>query len=251
MKGYKKMKYTYKENHTISYSELDCNLHLGIINSLSLVQDMMTSYYKHIGSDNITIMKNNNALWVLTRTKIRFYKNSGWKDTIKGTNYTTKLKPIRMEIETKFEDENNELAFLASQELCLIDVDTRKIRKIATVEFPSDIECTESIFDEKDFKVNIDFDESEKVYEQKVMFSDVDLSGHANNVSYAKYFLNTLTSEFLKEHRVEFLEILYIHESVEGDIISIYNKVCGDKIWFLIKCGEKEIVRAGMIVTKI
>ena len=48
------MKYEYKHEHEITYSEVDKNVKLGLLNSVLFAQDMMTKYFRTIGSDNYT-----------------------------------------------------------------------------------------------------------------------------------------------------------------------------------------------------
>ena len=46
------------------------------------------------------------------------------------------------------------------------------------------------------------------------------------------------------EHIVEDFEIHYLHETVEGDVLSIYKKEIDNVAVFLIKSGDNEVVRA-------
>ena len=64
---------------------------------------------------------------------------------LKGRSYTTKVKPIRVELETTFTDENNETWFSVAQETCVIDLSTRKLRKVNSVNYPENMEVEESV----------------------------------------------------------------------------------------------------------
>ena len=53
-------------------------------------------------------MKNkDNAVWVVSKAKVHFNKFPSWRDVIKGRCYTTKIKPIRVEVETAFKNIDN------------------------------------------------------------------------------------------------------------------------------------------------
>ena len=90
-------------------------------------QSIETDYFVSFGSDNETVKNKNNAVWVLSKTKEHFNKFPRWKDFISGKGYTTKIKPIRVEMETVFNNEKDEYLFGAKQEICPIDIDTLKI----------------------------------------------------------------------------------------------------------------------------
>ena len=58
------------------------------------------------------------------------------------------------------------------------------------------------------------------------------------------YILNTFPSKFFAEHSVDDFEIHYLHETIEGDLLSVYKKESENSAEFLIKSGDNEVVRA-------
>lgn len=125
-------------------------------------------------------------------------------------------------------------------------METRKIRKIDTVNYPSDMETEENIIQEAYSKLNEVFSEDNLIYEQKVFSTDIDYSRHTNNVMYVRYIANTLSCEFLDKNKITDFEIHYINESKEGQILKIYKIEKNSLIEFLIKEGEREIIRASL-----
>ena len=67
---------------------------------------------------------------------------------------------------------------------------------------------------------------------------------HTNNVSYVRFIMNMINSEILNNNIITDFEINYINESKEGQLLDIYRKDYEDKIDFLIKFEETELVRA-------
>ena len=238
------MKVEYTKNHSINYTEVNQEGKLDIISAFNLVQNVMTEYFESFKSDNIRLKANNNAIWVVTKAKMHFYKYPMWQDKISGIGRTTKVKPIRTEMETTFRDKNNELLFSTRQESCVIDLDTRKIRKVETVDYPKDMEVEEPIFKVPYQILKDEFSEDDYIYKQKVFSSDIDFSRHTNNVSYVRYIINTLPCKFFEENKITDIEIHYINETREGQILKIYKKVMENSILFLITDGEKEVIRA-------
>lgn len=234
----------YKNKCEINYTDLNQDMELGLTNAVELVQSILTDYFISFGSDNETIKNKNNALWVLSKTKIHFNKIPKWKEFVIGKSYTTKIKPIRVEMETVFEDENNNYLFNVKQEICPIDIDTRKIRKIDTIEYPKDME-TKVAFDTESYsKLNDEFKEEDFVYEQKIYSSDIDFSKHTNNAVYVRFISNVLSCDFIDKNLITDFEIHYINESKEGQILKIYKKERNQEMEFLIKEKDREIARA-------
>lgn len=180
------MENEYKRKFFIGYSNCDRKVNLSVLNSLFLIQDMMTEYFGFLKSDNIILKSENNAIWVLAKTKVHFNKYPKWRDLIEGTVFTTGIKPIRVETEAQFKDKDNNVLFYANQETCVIDLTDRKIRKINTVNYPTGVQIKEGINKEKYLRLNTEFTEADKVYEQKIHSTDIDFSYHTNNVSYVK-----------------------------------------------------------------
>ena len=242
------MIYDYKRDFLISYTGLDSKAEFNLVYAIEFVQNMMTEYFESFKSDNLRIKKTNNAAWVMTKTKLKFSGNAGWLDTIKARGYTTKNTPIRSYTESVFYTQNKKLLFFAKQEYAAIDLTTRRPRKISTIDYPTDMEYEKSINEMPFLRLSYEFNEKDFVYNQKVYYSDIDFSNHTNNVMYVRYLLNTLTSKFFNEHQVDEFEIHYIHESGEGDVLSIYKKETDNNhIEFLIKNNENEVVRASLI----
>ena len=56
--------------------------------------------------------------------------------------------------------------------------------------------------------------------------------------------MNCIDSEFNNNHMITDFQINYIHESKEGQELTIYKKEEENQIEFLIKRDEEEIVKA-------
>lgn len=242
------MKREYNKEYKISYSKVNQDLKLGVYEAFDLTQDTVTEYFESFGGDNIVVKNKDNAAWVVSKARVHFNKFPSWRDVIKGKSYTTMVKPIRVETETAFRNENNEILFVTTQQTCVIDIETRKIRKVNSVTYPADMETEKSLLQGDYLKLNDEFSNEEFVYEQKIYSQDIDYSKHTNNSIYVRLIMNALPSEFFTKNKITDLEIHYINESKEGQILKIYKKEENGNIKFLIKNDEKEIIRANLIV---
>ena len=246
-----KMNTEYTKKHAVTYTELNQKGEFSLVSSFNLLQNVMTEYFESFKSDNLRLKENNNAIWVVTKTKIHFNKYPIWRELVKARGYTTKTKPIRIEIETNFEDAKTENLFIAKQECCVIDLESRKLRKIDTVDYPKDMKTEETKFPKSYLRLREEFSEKDYVYKRKVYSSDIDYSRHTNNVAYVKYIANTLPSKFFEENQITDFEIHYINESKEGQVLKVYKKDKNNSMEFLIKNGDDETVRASLNYVKI
>ena len=245
------MKAEYKRNYQINYTEVDQNLKLGLVSAIIFHQNMGTEYFESFKSDNVVLKNKNNAAWVVSKTKVHFNKYPTWKDVIYGRSYTTKVKPIRVEMETTFKNKHDDILFVTKQESCVININKIKIKKIDTVNYPYDMEIEYNLINEPFLKLNEEFSQKNFVYSQKVFSTDIDYSRHTNNVSYVRYIVNTLSCNFLDNNQITDFEIHYINESMEGQTLKIYKKEKQNSINFLIKNEEKEVVRANLKYKRI
>ena len=238
------MKNEYKNEYKIGYTSVDRNLNLSLVGCATIIQDMVTELFEHLETDNRILKNENNSVWVLAKLKIHFNKYPIWKQKVQATSFITNKSKIRVQNNTKVEDESGNVLFVAKQESCPIDLTTRKIRKIETIRFPLDLEIKESILEEDFEKLNNDFGQGNIVGKREIYYSDTDYSKHTNNVSYVRFIMNMINSEILNNNIITDFEINYINESKEGQLLDIYRKDYENKIDFLIKFEENELVRA-------
>ncbi|MGP1507649.1 MAG: acyl-ACP thioesterase domain-containing protein [Sphaerochaeta sp.] len=217
------MKYEYRRSFDISYSRSDRALELSLADAVSMTQDMNTYYFKSIGSDNLTVKNKNDALWVLTKTRLHFLKNAKWTETLEGRSVIIKNRGFRAELETVFK-KGEESAFIAKQELCVIDASKRRIRSIDSISFPKDMEAEKESFPLDFFRLREEFGNENPVYGDFFRLTDIDFSRHVNNVAYVRYFANALGWDFFEENRIVDFEIHYRHESREGAAFEVFRK---------------------------
>ena len=167
----------------------------------------------------------------------------------RAVTYVSSMSAIRLELATDLYDEKGNLIIAAKTEMCAIDFDLRKIRKIDTLEFPRDLEVVESPITEGFSKLNVDFDSSDMAYSQKIFASDTDYSQHTNNVRYIKYIMNTFDSRFYDEKFIQGFEIQFAKESRDGDVLEVYKKNTGDNEYsFYIKNQDETVIKARLWV---
>ena len=64
------------------------------------------------------------------------------------------------------------------QENAVIDLNTRRLRKIDSVSYPRDMEYEKPAKDLAFEKLNCEFSENDFFYNQKIYYTDIDFSSH-------------------------------------------------------------------------
>lgn len=240
------MKYEYKNERRVEYSECDRKCELGLISLMNLAQDTATVYFGTTQSDNITLKEKNNAAWVYTKMKVHIINIPEWNRRINIRAYTTLHSRVKTLIEISVMDEKNSPLIYIEQEACPIDLAERKIRKIDTISYPTDVEDEKKEYEEPFERMNWKYEKYDYSYKQLVQPSDIDYTNHTNNVMYVKYMLNSIDTEFWMNKDITDFEIQFLKESKEGEILKVYRKEENNKIIFLIKRNDDEIAKGSL-----
>lgn len=238
------MKNEYIKQIKIGYSNIDKNLNLRLVDFADMVEDNVTELFEQIGSDNIRVKNKNNSVWMLIKMKIQFFKYPKWIDNVYLKSSITEKSKIKLETDTIMKDINNKALIVARQESCPIDLETRKIRKIDSIEFPQDIELKEPIEIDDFKKIHEEFDKKDLIQRRIICANDIDYSEHTNNISYIRYIMDTLDLNFFDNNIIKDFEIYYLHESKEGEAIDIYRKINNNEMIYLLKKDDSDIIRA-------
>ncbi len=231
----------YRKSGYVSYSELD-HYFMSVESVFHLFQNAMTEHVDQIKKDGVTLRHQYGALWVSAKTKIHFYRRLKmlspyvFRTRVDAPGLVKVVRRFRME-------SGEELLAMGITEMCVIDGETRKIRKLSSVDYP-----TEGV-DETEFapltftKISFEPTAEDCVEVRPVRYSDLDYSKHLNNVSYVRFFVDTFSLDFFEEYTITDVEVHYVTEAREGDKLSIYRKKVENRYEFIMK-NQKETVVA-------
>lgn len=244
------MKNILEQDMKVSATLTDVNIQMGLIPSLTVVQDNMCEFFKNMGCDGLTMVPICNCFFVVTKTKICFNKFLEWLDTFKCRTEISNKSKVRLNLSTEFLDKNNEMVACALQEMCAMDADKRSLRLVDTTLVPTDLEVTKN--SEIEFsRLNFEMTEEDLVKEHNIEVVNLDFYKHTNNVEYARLMLSTLELSFLVENIISDFEIHYINECRFGDHLKIYRKTIDDHIEFEIRKENNAIVKGLLNFRKI
>ena len=229
------MKYVY--NSRVPFSGTGATNGFSVIGAAQIVEDSVCAFFATFGKDNVTLSTKYNALWVFVKNKFQKRAQVSWNENITVESFLTHKTAATVVVDTVVKNSEGETAIAARTELCVIDLDTQRIRRISSVDFPEDVAVYPS-------SAGFDFERFSPVklreeYSFNVPSTSIDLCGHVNNVEYLRFILNATSVEREINHPVRETEINFVAQSREGENLTVFG---GDE-FYEIKSGEKTVVR--------
>lgn len=225
----------------VSASLTDFNANLSVLGAFRIMEDALTEYMGELKIDGLTAKRVYNAAWVFAKTKMKFIKNIEWNGEYAVTCFISKISNVTINIDVAVKNAQDELCVYSRTELCALDLQTGRIRKVSTVGVCGDITAKEPLTDISFSK--IDAENLPVADEVKVKFTNIDFVGHTNNKEYVKFILDTYSVEQMKNFQISEVQIAYTNQSFEGDILTVHKGTQGDKDLFVIQKADKIIVK--------
>ncbi len=202
--------------------------------------------FKHsnlMGLDHIAMEKNSNAFWVVTKMKVIPKNKIVNKEKINITTWTHELGTARALRDCVIKCGNSVKAKFTA-EWCCLDLETRRIRKMSTINYPNlDMQKTNNlnlVF--TNMRENVD--NSNFVYTKIIRSTDIDVNNHTNNLRYNYMTMDAFTVEELKQIDIKEYEIYFVNESYENDKIDVYKKKIKNYFYVEGKIEDKTIFKS-------
>lgn len=241
------MSNTLKKEFNISSYDLNP---LGKARLTAMANFFQEMAYKHanqlgFGYDD---MMQKQTVWVLSRMRIRINMYPVWDDTIwletwhRGMNRIFGMRDFRVS------DASGSVLGMASTAWLVLDSRTKRpVRPKEELLHESLHE--DSVFDRDPEKIILP-GILDVIETRKVVFSDLDIVAHVNNVKYMEWCIDAATNSSTEFREIRELEINFVHEALLGDHIEIsMAQVSGKGSYFQASREEdkKEIFRARLV----
>ena len=222
----------------------DPSVNLSLIGFFQISEETVTELMGELKVDGVTAQREYNAIWVITKCKLRVFGSIAWNEEYSVTGFISKISRATLNIDVEIRNKAEKLCGCLKTEICALDLDTGKIRKTSTVGI-------DESFTEESPEVEMDFSkfDTENLSEAdrvQVKYVSIDYAGHANNKEYIRFMLDTYTVAELKERPIKEMEVIYSGQSYEGDILSVCKK-CGESDIVAIRKADGYIVKCEII----
>ncbi|MDX9929577.1 MAG: thioesterase [Bacteroidales bacterium] len=216
----------YTKSYKIPVYETDFHGKLYLHSLLNYVQDIAAEHAEllHFGRDDL---KRANQFWILSRLYALINRMPGWGETItlktwpRGTEGLFALRDIEIM------DAGGKIISSVTTSWVVVDIDTRRpcrpesLPESMNREFPS-----AGTLERNAARLAPFGHEGRRSPSFRVKPSDLDINYHVNNVKYVQWIYDSLSVNFLSQNLAGSLEINYLAESVEGDILAVDYRPC-------------------------
>lgn len=229
-------------NTTILSGQCDTLMRFKTEAAFMTFQDVAGTHAVFIGVDDRSILKKDNALWVISKTKMKINSLPLLDEEVTVRTWPMGAEGVRCNRCYQIK-KGDEVLINAISEWVIIDATTRALRKVETTSYPNDIDwIQEKSIEERFRRFKDDFNDEDLVYKRLVRSGDIDVTHHTNNVTYITMLLDTFSVKELESKQWEDVEVSYLNESFEGEILSIYRKEKEDGYYFSIKKEDGKVV---------
>lgn len=204
-----------------------------------LFNDTAEAQTEMLGVD-VDTLNTQGLTWMLHRLHIRMFKMPHKEEKVCIETWPSGVDRLFALRDYRMLRENGEVLVDATSEWMAIDLKRRRpvrlsekviemstnngLEKLVLPPFLNEKEMDQEMSDYRDFSAT---------------FDNIDFNGHVTQASYMRWITNSLPFEFLKEHLLAEIEVIYAHEIMpDSDIHSGYRiEPCGEDVivWHLVK----------------
>lgn len=220
---------------TVSAHDTDIRNLCKLTNILNYLQESAGRHAGKYGMDSFKLLKDNIG-WVLSRLKIQMLHYPEWQDKVIIRTWARGTKGVMAYRDFEILNEKREIIGKATSGWLMIDILKRRpIRpKSYTDNFP---QYQEACICEELKKIP-ETKDKEKIFTIPVMYSDVDINHHVNNVKYARWQIDAIPVTALLDHSIVDFEIDFLHEARLGDTVTIECKQENNTFYTRTKTGD-------------
>lgn len=229
----------------IGSSIADTKGNLSILGIFQIAEESATELMGELHIDDITVKREYNAIWVFTKTKTEHLRSIGWNEVCTVVSFPSKITRASMCIDTAIKNARDELCAYARIELCALDLKTGQIRKVSSVGVdntgiaePPAHDLTFTKFTAEDLS---------EIGQRRVRSTSIDFAGHTNNKEYIRFILDTYSVRELEERPIREMEVMYVNQSYENDILTLRKGNFQNKDIVSVQTGDKIIVKSEIV----
>ncbi len=230
------------KHQKVSSAITDSMANLSVIGIFQIAEEAVTELMGEMNIDDITAKREYNAVWVFAKSKVEIYQNLAWNEECTVICSISKITRVSVCIDIGIKNKSDELCSCARVELCALDLQSGRIRKVSTVGLDEGMKAETPVADISFTRFETpDLPETEQV---KVRYTNIDFAGHTNNKEYIRFMLNTYSVRELETRPIREMEVVYINQSYENDILSVRKGSFQDKDIISIQKEDKIIVKS-------
>lgn len=229
------------KNQKVDASLTDSLANLSVIGIFQIVENTVTELFGELSYDNITMKKKYNAIWVFAKTKIKILENIAWSNDFSAVCFISSMTRATISVDVAIKNKSDKLCVYSRVELCAMDLQTERIRKLSTIDIDDSFTMEKPETDIAFTRFNTG--KLPECGQVQVKYTNIDFSRHTNNIEYIRFMLNTYSVQELETKPIKEMEVLYKNQSFENDLLTICKGSLGEDDIFLVQKDDRVIVR--------
>ena len=218
---------------------------LSVIGCFQIAEETVTELMGKLKIDGITVKKAYNAVWVFAKSKLKILSNIAWNEQYTVVGFISKVTRVSIDIDVEIKNESDEICAYLRVELCALDLQSGKIRRVSTVGVDDSIP-TETPETDLSFS-KFDAENLPETAQVKINYTNIDFAGHTNNKEYIRFILNTYSVRELEERPIKEMDIVYVNQTYENDILTVQKNSDKDRDIIAIQKDGNYIVKSEIV----
>ncbi|MDO5123381.1 MAG: thioesterase [Eubacteriales bacterium] len=215
---------------------------LSVIGCFQIAEETVTELMGKLKIDGITVKKAYNAVWVFVKSKLKVLSNIAWNEQYTVVGFISKITRVSIDIDVEIKNKSDELCAYLRVELCALDLQSGKIRRVSTVGVDDSIQAETP-------ETNLSFSKFDaenlpEAAQVKIKYTNIDFAGHTNNKEYIRFILNTYSVRELEERPIKEMDIVYINQTYENDVLTVQKNSGKDRDIVAIKKDGNHVVKS-------
>lgn len=240
---------TFSKKFSISSYDLNPSGQARLTTMANFFQEMAYHHASLLGLGYNDMMARS-TIWVLSRMRINMKRYPVWDESIELETWPSGAEKLFALRDFRVRDSTGEEIGRATTAWLILDSEThRLIRPKEVLDQFKMIIHDEQVFEKALDKIALPDGEGE-LSEHRVLFSDLDIIGHVNNVKYMEWCIDSKVTPADAEKEIREFEINFNHETKFGERIRIaaYDDSASEHFFTGTREGdEQEIFRARML----
>lgn len=226
----------YERNFHVEICDIDTKNKLTNYGILRMMQEIAADHSDNLGI-SINHIDEKPYTWLLLNWKLKVFSRPAWNSELIVRTWPSSSDKLYSYRDFEIYTKNNELVAQGTSKWVLINLNTLNIEKtsqeILDIYKPSDTHIFEEPISKLKEPANSNFTKS-----YIITRNDLDINGHANNLSYLKIAINILPEDIYENVDFKDIEIMYKKECKFNDEVTcIYSKE-GDTYTIAIKSKD-------------
>ena len=183
--------------------------------------------------------------WVLSRLLLEVHEAPTWGSAVTLRTWPRAVKSVFAMRDFEISDNAGTRVAAGSSGWLVLDGTSKRPQRLQKL-LPGLVGLGDQAALDRDPEKLPEVEGWEEAFSVAVHYTDIDVNRHVNAARYIGWMFDTYPLAFHRDHAVRLVEVNYLGETVEGEVLSVRTRQAGAGIWFhsVCKSDGDEVCRA-------